>query len=325
MTETEILRTRFLDWLCDHRPEPPAELVVVGEFFGGDGYPPENEQQLWRDLIRGMRDDELIRLGGGMDVFPDSAWLTGKGRADVQARRVRRSDSIARAAACRDALVRWLHGQPRHGGSIDVEPFFESPLSFYEGVRFESVEVELALEYLEKKGLIKGVQVAEYHRPINPSLTDSGIDCAEQFGGRVAAYLRRSEGYGVRDIITTHIGGDLSGHVAIANRGDTNQTQYRVDQVAPGFEAVAQAVAGTLERLSDMGLSEEDLEDAEAAANEVLEEVARPNPERRKVKRAVTALMGALALVASGAVSGASEGAHELARKAFEHLSTLVF
>jgi hypothetical protein len=41
MTELEILRIRFLDWLHGYEPEVPGDPATVGHFFGGEGYPPE--------------------------------------------------------------------------------------------------------------------------------------------------------------------------------------------------------------------------------------------------------------------------------------------
>jgi hypothetical protein len=100
------------------------------------------------------------------------------------------------------------------------------------------------------------------------------------------------------------------------------QAQNRTEQVAPGFEAIAQAVVSTLKGLSAVGLAEDDQQDAEAAANEVLDEVTQPTPDRGKIRRALVALKGFLAPVASGLVTGSTEGAQEWARTAVEQLGT---
>lgn len=100
------------------------------------------------------------------------------------------------------------------------------------------------------------------------------------------------------------------------------QTQGRSEQIAPGFEAMAQAVAKTLERLPDAGLAQDDLHDAEAAARDVLAEVTKPVPDRGKIRRALSSLKGFLAPIAIGLAAGAVEGgAHEWARVAIEQLS----
>jgi hypothetical protein len=99
-----------------------------------------------------------------------------------------------------------------------------------------------------------------------------------------------------------------------------NQTQNHTEQIAPGLEAIAQAVVSTLERLPNVGLPAEDQQEAEAAANEVLHEVTQAEPNRRSVRRAVTALKGILAPVATGVVTGTAEGAQDWARTAIQQL-----
>jgi hypothetical protein len=99
-----------------------------------------------------------------------------------------------------------------------------------------------------------------------------------------------------------------------------NQTVNRTEQIAPGFEAIAQAVVGTLAQLHGAGLSEEDQADAEATANEVLVEVTQPEPDRGRIRRALSALKGYLAPVATGLAAGGGEGAQEWARTAIEQL-----
>ena len=117
---------------------------------------------------------------------------------------------------------------------------------------------------------------------------------------------------------TVHYGAQL----AWGNQTVNQQMGNRTEQIAPGFEAISQAVVGTLEHLRDVGLSDEDLRDAEAAANEVLGEVTQPEPDRGKIRRALSALKGFLAPVATGLSTGAGEGAQEWAKTAIEQLGT---
>ncbi len=114
--------------------------------------------------------------------------------------------------------------------------------------------------------------------------------------------------------------GSADGAQLAWNNETVDQTQNH--QIAPGFELVAKAVASTLERLSEAGLSEEDQQVAEDAAREVLVEVTELEPDRGKVTRALAALKGALAPVATGAATGAGQGAAEWAKTAIEQLGT---
>ncbi len=99
-----------------------------------------------------------------------------------------------------------------------------------------------------------------------------------------------------------------------------HQVQNPTEHIAPGFEAVAQAVVKTLTQLSGAGLAEDDRQEAEAAARDVLAEVTQPEPDRGKIRRALSSLKGFLAPVAMGLAEGGAEGAHEWARMAIEQL-----
>ncbi|MFI7675395.1 hypothetical protein [Actinophytocola sp. NPDC049390] len=100
-----------------------------------------------------------------------------------------------------------------------------------------------------------------------------------------------------------------------------NQTQHvQTEQVAPGFEVIAQALAKTLEGLHSVGLDTDDQEDAEAAAKEALAEVTQAEPDRGKLRRALNSLKGVLAPVATGLMTGLGEGAQEWANTAIKQL-----
>ncbi len=75
-------------------------------------------------------------------------------------------------------------------------------------------------------------------------------------------------------------------------------------------------------KLHEVGLPEDDRQDAETVANEALAEVTQAQPDRGKLRRALNALKGYLAPVAFGLVTGSAEGANEWARTAIEQLGT---
>lgn len=116
--------------------------------------------------------------------------------------------------------------------------------------------------------------------------------------------------------------GDANGAQLAWGNHTVNQTANRTKQVAPGFEPLAQAVVRTLEQLGGAGLPDEDLEDAEVAGNEVLDEVTKAEPDRGLIRRGLSALKGFLAPVAMGISAGGTEGAQEWAKTAIEHLGT---
>lgn len=118
------------------------------------------------------------------------------------------------------------------------------------------------------------------------------------------------------------IHGSADGAQLAWNNQMVEQTQQQTQQVAPGFEPLAQAVVSTLQQLGIAGLGEDEQNAAEDAARDVLAQVTQPAPDRGKVTRAVSALKGALAPVAIGLSSGAGEGAREWAKTAIEQLGT---
>lgn len=116
--------------------------------------------------------------------------------------------------------------------------------------------------------------------------------------------------------------GSADGAQLAWNNETVDQSQVRTEQVASGFELLAQAVVSTLQQLSVAGLEEEDQQAAADAANEVLAQVTQSIPHRGKVTRALSALKGALAPVALGLRAGTGDGAREWAKTAIEQLDT---
>ncbi|MFD9863415.1 hypothetical protein [Streptomyces alboflavus] len=107
------------------------------------------------------------------------------------------------------------------------------------------------------------------------------------------------------------------------NSGSVNQSQGHSQPIAPGFEAVAEAVVDTLRQLPALGASDEDLDDASNTGEEILSEVVQQDPDPGAVRRALTVLKGHLAPIAMGAVTaGAVTGGEESAWALIERLST---
>jgi hypothetical protein len=113
-------------------------------------------------------------------------------------------------------------------------------------------------------------------------------------GGQAGlACVRGGSNFGTAS--TTAILGDNGAQLAWNSETVTQTAVSRTEQIAPGFEAIAQAVVRTLEQLPVVGLPEDDQREAEAAANEVLVEITQPEPELGKIRRGIAALKGFLA------------------------------
>ena len=98
-----------------------------------------------------------------------------------------------------------------------------------------------------------------------------------------------------------------------------HQAQTR-QKIAPGFEAIHAAVAKTLERLPDAGIAEDDLQDAEGAARDVLAEVTQTEPDRGENSPRHLQYQRSPRSFGYGPVAGGADGAREWARMAIEQL-----
>jgi hypothetical protein len=155
--------------------------------------------------------------------------------------------------------------------------------------------------------IVKGVQAEFDKHSINIPLTADGSTISSAVGNTTNYY-------------GPVIHGNADGAQLAWSSNSVQQTQNSTQQVAAGFESVAQAVVSTLEGLPAIGLADDERQDAEAAAKEILAEITRPEPDQGKVRRALTALKGALAPIAAGLVAGSAAGAQEWARTAVEQL-----
>ncbi|MFI7434259.1 AbiTii domain-containing protein [Micromonospora haikouensis] len=117
--------------------------------------------------------------------------------------------------------------------------------------------------------------------------------------------------------------GDANGsQLAWNNSGEINQQQTKGDQVVPGFEPLAQAVALVMQGLAKVELADDDRHDAEEAAAEIVTEVTTEQPNTGKIRRAVKVLKGALAPIAAGLTAATSAEVQEWARTAIDQLGT---
>lgn len=116
---------------------------------------------------------------------------------------------------------------------------------------------------------------------------------------------------------------EASGNQLAWNNTNVVQNQQQnTTTVAPGFEELAAVIADVLRGLPRSGLSQEDREDAEVVAGEVMTEITSPEPEKGKVRRALAMLRGLLAPVATGAVAGVAAGTQEWAQAAITGLGS---
>ncbi|MGP5054393.1 hypothetical protein ACTXJ3_04675 [Brachybacterium paraconglomeratum] len=110
-------------------------------------------------------------------------------------------------------------------------------------------------------------------------------------------------------------------HAQLAwNNHDVVQTQESTEQIAPGYEELADLVTRLLASLSSLRLDPEDETEAQASSETILREVVKANPDRGIIKRSVTMLKGLLAPVAAGISKAVTQESSEAAQQMIESL-----
>ncbi|WP_078326927.1 hypothetical protein [Mycobacteroides salmoniphilum] len=90
-------------------------------------------------------------------------------------------------------------------------------------------------------------------------------------------------------------------HAQLAwNSHDVTQAQNNTEQIAPGYEAVADLVTRLLASLPTLELDPADQTEAQDTGTAILREVVKAEPDKGIVRRGITMLKGLLAPVASG-------------------------
>jgi hypothetical protein len=104
--------------------------------------------------------------------------------------------------------------------------------------------------------------------------------------------------------------------------GAVHQSQNVVEQITPGYEAVARLVTDLLANLDAFALPEDDAAEARVNADAVLSEVVKENPDQGMIKRGVTMLKGLLAPIAAGVGGAVTEESSSAAGHIIEELGS---
>ncbi|MFJ4175268.1 hypothetical protein [Microbacterium sp. NPDC089696] len=95
---------------------------------------------------------------------------------------------------------------------------------------------------------------------------------------------------------------------------DVAQGQARFQQVATGYEELADLVTRLLAGVGTFKLDPADQAELVAAGEEILHEAVKDDPDRGLVRRGITMLKGVLAPIASGVAKAVSDETAEMAR-----------
>jgi hypothetical protein len=242
---------QVLDWVYDQSNRNSMESVAILEYAESIGLDMDDAYTIvWACRDAGLGEDQS---GMGNPCIS----MNAAGLAYVHNMRRRRDDPALRASTCRTDLLNWFYRQ--HIADIRLpatEEFSTTADAQHEGARYTDIEIQHAAEYLSGKGLIKGITVAERRGPVQADITSEGMDCVTDWKGDVAGYLRDQRGYGPRNTFNgPYIQGDApAAQMAWQNQGDVTQNRSDGQQVAPGFEALSEAVADLIRALPGLGL-----------------------------------------------------------------------
>jgi hypothetical protein len=305
--DAEVRRIRLLDRLYGFEPANPGLMPSVTDVIDPDELGVDNEQ-LWRDILRALDREGLIKLAETMGFEGTSMVLTHAGRVEVEARRARRRDPARRNLAARDAVVRWLYARPGHEAS-GVEPMTADPGYLYEAEPFTITDLNAALTYLVNAGLVAGV--AAFGAPVvRPRLTSKGVDCAEQFGGSVSDYVRRSAGGDTQHHV--NFNGAVSGNVSWSSEHVTQTATTGL--AATELLSVVRAIA---EALPVLGLSTEQADQVRSDLSMIEGELATKQPDRNLIKTLMGRAAAALGTATTSALASMLRASvEELMRRA---------
>ena len=204
----DALRREYalLDWLVAWRPPEPSVVASLSDIFDGD--PPTEEMDSWLETLRDLDGRGLIKAHLVFGIFNSGVILTGKGRAETEARHERRDDPLYRATACRRMLLRWAYG----AADATVATFLPSPQAEYEGGAFTLADVSAAVDYLVDEGLLNIVDGVA---------ADGSPSRALRLTARGRRHLEGDASGPATSSNTVNVYGDNHGPVYVGNRDVT--------------------------------------------------------------------------------------------------------
>ncbi len=233
LTDRDLRILRLLDFLHDNggRDEPND----LREFPG----PREDRPALVRWADESGYVTTYRNIMSLADTHPP-VLLNGFGVRYVQEVREARGDSIKRARAGRNVLLRWVHDV---GGEFVDTPglLAAEPPRLYFGDAFTEAEVNAAGKYLAEADLLRGTWQAN-GALVSASLTARGQHCVEDFDSNVRAYVNRHDA-GPAVAYTQNFHGSFSGQAAQGQSVHQSQVQNGIpaESLASIFEPLLQA------------------------------------------------------------------------------------
>lgn len=314
--------------------EAPAwwtvSMLPKGDYvIGRSGCPhtsvraPDTNESIWIPCRFSALDDAVARRI--IEGYARASVELTHGGTSARELRAKRGDPAVRTSALRSAMIQWLHTKETPG---DWTEFTRSKATHLDGLPYSAAEVRQQAAYLCHQGYTHAADPEGWK---SPRLTAKGIDAALAGEHTLSDFIRDTGKFtptGVEG--TTNYYGPIfhagvSGAQLAWQNDSVRQNQNTVKHVTPGFETLAKVVADVLAQLPHTGIAADDLEDAQASAEEILSEVVTEQPNRSRIRRALAAIKGFLLPIAQQAALGAGDGVHDVARAALDHLQSVTF
>lgn len=170
---------------------------------------------------------------------------------------------------------------------------------------------------INKQGVRQMMRDLEKEVAKNPIRVPVQVDPASPVVSSAAATVNNYHG----PVVT--VNGD---HAQIAwGNENVTQTQFRTEEITPGFEDLARLVTDLLAKLASYHLTDADADEITSNAKAVLGEVVQSEPDRGLIRRSLTMIKGLLAPLATGVGRVATEESAKVAREAIEALGSIQF
>jgi hypothetical protein len=289
--ESQRRQLRVLEWLVDQTGDGPIQPVDPAPLFEEFG------AQRVMVALDALERDGLVRADAmGLEEASIPA-VEPAGIEMMERIRELRQDNLRRQPAARDALLRWIYDQKYAGNpSPNLGQFSTSSYATFYGSSFIEKDVDTASIWLRDEGYIKGTG-SWGGGVVRPMIEPKGERLVEREGSVSdpetphsvynTSYVLNSPGAAVaqgnRDVHqSTNV------EFSAEQRRQALQIADYLDEVAPqlGFPAAA-------------------LEEAQAVATQIRDEVAQDQPDAGKIRHLIGSTVFALATQAAAVPLGA--------------------
>lgn len=191
-TPSEIRQTQLIEWVIGESAGRNV-YVRVKPFY--DSLPDQamNRDHIARGDLEALKGRGLVDAAGvlgGMESL--DALPTDAAYAWAERLRATRANKQLRRAACRDAMVDWLYSHDAVSPQVMPAPdemLDDSRRGIWFGQRFSEADLDEAAAWLHRNGLVGGITVGELEGPVRLHLTDSGVECVEDFVSDTRSYV----------------------------------------------------------------------------------------------------------------------------------------